>query len=97
MSPLDFLNHLMNFAAPALFLSVLLSSGARLVWRRKPALLSWPRMVLLQSMTGVAVLVGGLVLTGQDGRMLTYAALVFTLASSQWLMSCGWKSGATSR
>jgi hypothetical protein len=37
-------------------------------------------------LSGVAVLVAALSWTGQDGRMLTYAALVLACAASQaWL------------
>jgi hypothetical protein len=40
---------------------------------------------------GVAVLVGGLLVQGQDGQMATYAALVLVAASAEWAMHRGWK------
>jgi hypothetical protein len=37
-------------------------------------------------MGGLAVLVGGLVLTGNDGKMATYGVLVLVCASLEWGM-----------
>lgn len=91
MPAIDFLNHLLSFMAPALCVALLLGVGARLVWLRKSHLLPWYLMVAINALLGVLVLALGLVLTGQDGRMGTYAALVLALGSCQWLMSGGWK------
>ncbi|HEX5697349.1 MAG TPA: hypothetical protein VFX90_01755 [Rhodoferax sp.] len=38
---------------------------------------------------GLVVLLLGLAVFGQDGKMLTYLALVATAATGQWLMSKG--------
>jgi hypothetical protein len=43
-------------------------------------------MFALQFIVGCVVLAGGLVVFGQDGKMLTYLALVLAAASSQWLL-----------
>lgn len=91
MSTIDFLNHLLSFAAPAVFVGVLLAGGARLVWRKKTHLLPWYHMASVNTLLGILVLVMGLVLTGQDGRISTYAALVIVLGTCQWLMSGGWR------
>lgn len=91
MSALDFLFHLLSFLAPALFISVALAGGARLVWRKQPHLLPWHQMAAINALLGILVLALGLVLTGQDGRMGTYAVLVLALGTCQWLMSSGWK------
>ncbi|MBF6630120.1 MAG: hypothetical protein ITG01_03065 [Comamonas sp.] len=89
---LDFLNHLLNFVAPAVFVSVALAGGARLVWRQRAHLLPWYHMASVNALLGVLVLALGLVLTGQDGRMGTYAVLLLATGSCQWLMSGGWRS-----
>ena len=47
----------------------------------------------INALLGIVVLAMGLVLSGQDGRMMTYAALVLALGSCQWLMSGGWRKG----
>ncbi|MCX7814672.1 MAG: hypothetical protein N2256_04175 [Tepidimonas ignava] len=51
-------------------------------WRR------WGRHVLWLALPGSAVLVAGLVLTGADGRIVTYAALVGVLGSV-----AAWRAG----
>ena len=91
MPVLDFLNHLLSFIAPALCVALLLGVGARVLWRSATHLLPWYAMVGVNALLGVMVLALGLVLTGQDGRMGTYAALVVALGSCQWLMSGGYK------
>jgi hypothetical protein len=47
--------------------------------------------VLLQGLLGSGVLVGGLVVWGVDGKMVTYTALVVLAAVAQWLMCRGWR------
>ena len=93
MSIFEFLNHLVGLVVPAVFVAVFLALGARWVWRKKTHLLPWYQMAVVNMLLGVVVLALGLVLTGQDGRMGTYAALVVALSSSQWLMSGGWRAG----
>ena len=39
---------------------------------------------------GLVVLVGGLLLHGQDGKMSTYIALVLVAATAEWLLQRGW-------
>ena len=94
MSVLDFLIHVLSFVAPAVFVAVALAAGARLAWRKKEHLLPWYGMAGVNALLGIVVLAMGLVLTGQDGRMATYAALVLALGSCQWLMSGGWRKGS---
>lgn len=91
MPTIDFLNHLLGFIAPALFVGVVLAAGARVVWRKRAHLLPWYQMAAVNTLLGIVVLALGLVLGGQDGRMATYAMLVVALASCQWLMSGGWQ------
>ena len=92
MSALDFLNHLLNLVAPAVFVAVVLAVGARWMWRKKAHLLPWYWMASVNALLGVLVLALGVVLLGQDGRMATYATLVVALGSCQWLMSGGWRA-----
>ena len=82
MSALDFLIHLLSFVAPAVFVAAVLAAGARLVWRKKEHLLPWYWMAGINALLGIVVLAMGLVLSGQDGRMMTYAALVLALGSA---------------
>ena len=90
MNPLDFLIHLLSFAAPALAVAVLVALGARLVMpgARRPG---WWASLLANSVTGVLVLAAGLWWFGRDGKMATYAALVVAVATAQWLVGRAWR------
>jgi hypothetical protein len=86
---LDVLWHLLNFFAPALGVSVIAASAAKLLWRRPLAAVAWRRLVVPAGLAGVAVLLAGLVLLGRDGRMTTYGALVVANAVSLWWWGFG--------
>ena len=84
MDPLDLFNHLINFCLPALAVAAALVAAGRLLYGAPP--LAWPlgRQFAVLAAAGVAVLLLGLVLTGSDGRMLSYAALVAVQALLLW-------------
>lgn len=82
MSVVDFAAHLLHFLLPALALAVLLEVSSRLFLRAK---LSRKR-VILNTLFGSLVLMAGLVVFNNDGKMATYAALVFVSATCQWWM-----------
>lgn len=86
MSAVDLFWHLMGLLAPAWVLAPGMVLGARLLARGRPRV-RWPWQLLIHLLAGSAVLVAGLVWTGEDGRMATYAALVLVLASCQAWMS----------
>lgn len=91
MGPIDFLTHLMGFAAPACFLALALPLAARLAVRRSNAAVSYWGQVALVLLAGVAALAAGLWWFGRDGKMATYAALVVAAASTQWLALRAWR------
>jgi hypothetical protein len=82
MDALDLLWHLLNFVAPGVGLGVLSATAAKLAWRRELAAVRWTRLAGWASAASCAVLVGGLVLTGRDGRMSTYGAMVLACAAA---------------
>lgn len=83
MDFVDLVWHLAGFVAPALGVAGGVTLLAQAATRRTaPARLLWRRF-LVNLAACLAVLVTGLVLTGQDGRMLTYAALVLACAAAQ--------------
>jgi hypothetical protein len=90
MGPLDFLLHLLSFAAPALALAIGVAAAARLFGldRSRSA---WWVPVLVNFAAGLAVLVAGLWFYGRDGKMATYAALVVAVATAQWFTGRGWQ------
>jgi hypothetical protein len=91
MNLLDILNHLFSFAAPALFLAILMHLVARLVFGKKAASWPWWVQVLIHGLVGIGVLAGGIWWLERDGRVLTYAALVLMAATTQWVLSRSWR------
>lgn len=86
MTFLALLVHLANFVAPALVMAALLWIGPRLTRGKRPVKWRAGTEVGVLAGAGVAVLIGGLILFGRDGKMLTYAALVFTQGTLAWWM-----------
>ena len=91
MDPLAALIHLLNFAAPAAVLALLLVPGSRLFMRNSNPALSWWAQAAIVFVVGCAVLLAGLWLLGRDGKLATYDALVLATATCQWLLRRGWK------
>jgi hypothetical protein len=84
MGLFDALNHLLNFVLPALAMALIVPALARLAfWRALRAKPLWPQ-IRRAGAINVLVLVMGLFLTGRDGAMLTYAALVLSSAFTVW-------------
>ncbi|PJI98899.1 hypothetical protein CLU85_3735 [Acidovorax sp. 69] len=92
MGPLDIVNHLLNFAAPAAALALLLTLFRRLIGAKAAASLPWWRHAAAVFGVGIATLLVGVVVWGRDGKMLTYAALVVACATCQWVLVRGWKA-----
>jgi hypothetical protein len=92
MGPLDLLIHLLNFAAPALVVALLVASGAAVFLARPSSRGSWLAWVAINSIAGLAVSAAGLWHFGVDGKMATYAALVVVVATSQWLLARAWRN-----
>jgi len=89
VGPLDAIWHLGNFILPAIGLGVLAASGAKLLWRRELAAVPWQRLARDASLAGALVLLAGLVVFRQDGRMLTYGAMVLACALTLWWRGFG--------
>lgn len=85
------LNHLLNFAAPAAVVALLLCLAARFFWRKEPAALAWTAQAAIVFVVGCAALLTSLWWLGHDGRMAGYGALVLASASAQWLLLRGWR------
>ena len=92
MNPLDLLDHLLNFAAPALWVGLLVAVFDRWLMRRTSA--AGPGLWLqagVNSMFGLLALSWGLWLFGRDGKMASYFAMLAACATSQWLLRRGWR------
>lgn len=87
MGVLALINHGINFFAPALWLAVLLPLVSRNLMKKKAVSLAPSVQAALLFGVGCIVLALGLALFGRDGKMLTYLALVLTVAAAQAVVS----------
>ncbi|MDO9313345.1 MAG: hypothetical protein Q7T97_02220 [Burkholderiaceae bacterium] len=84
MNFLDFVWHVSNFAAPALLLGAISSGVVKLLWRGQLRDWTWMQLCGSAVAASLAVCITGLIVTGRDGRMVTYAGMVFACAASLW-------------
>ena len=70
--------------APAFGVGMLCALLCKLFWRRSLAGTPWFTLAWQSSVAGLAALVAGLVVTGHDGKLATYAALVVVCALVPW-------------
>ena len=89
MGPLDALWHVLNLLAPALGLGLIAAGLSKLLWRRALAAVPWRRLIAWACAAALLALVAGLVLSGHDGRMATYAAMVLASAVALWWVGFG--------
>jgi hypothetical protein len=79
----DVLWHVLNFAMPALVLSLGMTAWGSFQFRRQTQV-AWGVRWAVNALGGLAVLVAGLVMTGHDGKMATYGAMVLVSATLEW-------------
>jgi len=84
MNLFDVVWHIANFAAPALLLGAISSVAAKMLWRSQLRGWSWIRLCGVAAVASLIVCVAGLVFSGRDGKMITYAGMVFACAASLW-------------
>ena len=89
MGPTDLLWHLLNLLAPGVSLGLVAGAAAKLVWRRELAAVAYRRLAAWGAGASTAALLAGLVITGRDGRMATYAAMVAACAGALWWAGFG--------
>lgn len=89
MGPLDALWHLLNFLVPAFGVAALAAAGAKLLWRRDLAGVSWRRLAAWAFVASAVVLVAGLAIFGRDGKMATYGGLILASAAALWWAGFG--------
>jgi hypothetical protein len=91
MGPLDLLNHLLNFVAPAVWMAVLVTLAARLFMKKRPVAPGLRVQVAINFIVCVVVLVLGLWAFGRDGKMATYLGMALACASAQWAQLGLWR------
>lgn len=87
----DLANHLFNFVMPAIAMGVMMPLASRLVWRKVAVSKPLKTQMLITTAAGTAVLIAGLVIFGNDGKMMTYLALVLVAAGCQWWFQGAWR------
>lgn len=90
MDLLDLFNHLLNFAAPAAFIALVLVAVGRFLGGPRTGIPHWWKQWAITFGAGLLTSLAGLILTGRDGSMATYAALAVVCGTVQWLAMRGW-------
>ena len=92
MGPIDLLIHLLNLAAPAFAVALMVTVFARFMIPNKGLAPVFIARVAINFIACMVVTLVGLWFFGRDGKMMTYAAMVLAGATSQWVISRGWKA-----
>ncbi len=88
----EFLNHAINFCAPAAAMGFLMPLAGRLFYRKKPFKPAYIAQAAIIFIACMACLIAGLLYFGRDGKMTTYLLMLLTAATSQWMLNQSWKS-----
>jgi hypothetical protein len=83
MGLFDLINHLLNFAAPALCVGVVLALVSPVFMQNRSAALSLYAQAAINSIAGLVALSLGLWFFGRDGKMASYAAMLVCCVLSQ--------------
>jgi hypothetical protein len=84
LGPLDAIGHLLGLFMPAMCTAPIAAVLAKLVWRRDLARVAWWRLAAWSAAAGSLALLGGLVVLGRDGRLLSYGAMAAASALALW-------------
>lgn len=76
--------HLANFVLPALAVGAVLAVLTPVFARKRASARTVIAQTAINSIAGVAMLVAGLLVFGNDGKMATYGALVLATGTAQW-------------
>lgn len=87
MDGLSLIVHVLNFLAPAVAVAAWITLISPFIWRGARPWKAWKSRFVLNSLAGGLMLLLGLIWFGQDGKMVSYAAMVLACASSQWLLT----------
>lgn len=85
MGPLDLLNHLFNFFAPALVVGVVLALAAPFLYKKKLVARVLLRHVAINFVASAVVCVAGLWFFGRDAKMASYGAMLVAASLAQAL------------
>ena len=83
MGLLDTINHLFNFLAPALVVSLVLALLGPFLLRKRPGASVLIAQAAMNFVAGAAALLIGLWFFGNDGKMASYAAMLLLCTAAQ--------------
>ena len=83
MGPLDTLNHLVNFLAPALVVALVLALLGPFLIRKRPKAPVLLAQAAINFAAGASALLLGLWFFGNDGKMASYAAMLLLCTATQ--------------
>ena len=87
----DFLNHVLNFFAPAFWVALSVTLFSPIFMRKQALAGGLIRSAAINFGISSLILIVGLLFFGRDGKMSTYAAMALFCASSQWVLQRGWR------
>jgi hypothetical protein len=93
LGPIDAFWHVLNLFGPALGLGLITPTLAKLLWWRALAGVGWGRLAAWVFAACALVTLMGLVVFGHDGKMATYAAMVFACTAALWWAGFGSRPG----
>ncbi|TAG27479.1 MAG: hypothetical protein EAZ37_04770 [Burkholderiales bacterium] len=91
MGSFDAAVHAINFMLPAVFVALFVTFAGHFLKQNKLLAGKFIARAAINFVVCLAVLIVGLILTGRDGKMLTYLAMVLAAATVQWIFSGGWR------
>ena len=92
MDVLGLINHLFNFALPALALAMVMPLSTRWTRMGRAAAARLTTQMLLHAALNLLVLAAGLWIFGRDGKMLAYLGMVIVCATTHWLLLKAWRA-----
>jgi hypothetical protein len=84
MGFLEAFGHVFNLLFMPLALGAVAAALVKLVWRQRLQAQPWSRLALAAGAVSALVTLAGLAITGQDGKMATYAGMVLACAAALW-------------
>ena len=91
MGIVDAFLHAINFMLPAAWVALLVTTLGRFLKQNRPVALAFIARAAINFIVCLGVLLIGLIITGRDGKMMTYMAMVLASATVQWIFSGGWR------
>lgn len=91
MTAFAFALHLLNFLYPAAAMALIVTAASRFIKTSNPLIKGFWMQVGANFLCGATVLLAGLLVFGNDGKMATYGALVLASASCAFVLKRAWR------